>query len=422
MKARALITISLLLNAGLLAAVTWFATRPSQTPAAPDIITRVVTQVVPEAVPAPAPAPEKPAAPAPVERFDWRQVESPDYKEYIARLRGIGCPEQTIRDIIIADVSKLYAEKRAALYNAPKVVRYWQSSDTQYTRDNVKYQQAVRALEKEKHDLIRELLGVELRRELAKIYGGEPDFDRSLMFLTPERREPVQALLDKYRDLERAVYAEADGEPNEAQRARLDALRKERESALAAMLSPDELKEYELTNSRIARDIRGNLNGFDASEQEFLAVYEARKAVFDQLGERGRNEDEATRNARRAAEQEMESQIAATLGAERYAEFKRSQSGDYEELYELTRRYDLPRDAAVAVYDIKQLAEAHRRNIEQNTALPPDQRAALLKELAVTTKQAAEAALGKDAYNYYQRRDGRWMDRLGQAPQQKKGG
>ncbi|OYT69105.1 MAG: hypothetical protein CFK52_14100, partial [Chloracidobacterium sp. CP2_5A] len=229
-----------------------------------------------------------------VERFDWRQVESPDYKEYIARLRGIGCPEQTIRDIIIADVSKLYAEKRAALYNAPKVVRYWQSSETQYTRDNVKYQQAVRALEKEKTELIRELLGVDLRRELAKIYGGEPNFDRSLMFLPPERREPIQEMLDRYRDLERAIYAEADGELNEAQRARVDALRREREAALAAMLSPEELKEYEMTNSRIAREIRGNLNGFDASEQEFLAIYQARQALFDQFGERRRNEDEAT--------------------------------------------------------------------------------------------------------------------------------
>src|ERR1051325_7868593 len=39
--------------------------------------------------------------------FRWTQLESEDYRAYIARLRSIGCPEQTIRDIVIADVDKL---------------------------------------------------------------------------------------------------------------------------------------------------------------------------------------------------------------------------------------------------------------------------------------------------------------------------
>src|SRR3954462_879248 len=37
--------------------------------------------------------------------FQWASVESPDYREYIANLRAIGCPEETIRDIVIADVN-----------------------------------------------------------------------------------------------------------------------------------------------------------------------------------------------------------------------------------------------------------------------------------------------------------------------------
>src|SRR6267143_1034937 len=32
--------------------------------------------------------------------IDWRAVESPDYRQYLANLRAIGCPEETIRDII----------------------------------------------------------------------------------------------------------------------------------------------------------------------------------------------------------------------------------------------------------------------------------------------------------------------------------
>jgi hypothetical protein len=45
--------------------------------------------------------------------FSWRDIESDDYPTYVANLRDIGCPEQTIRDIIIADVNGLYTKRRA---------------------------------------------------------------------------------------------------------------------------------------------------------------------------------------------------------------------------------------------------------------------------------------------------------------------
>jgi hypothetical protein len=47
--------------------------------------------------------------------FQWGQIESPDYPEYIAKLRAFGVPEKTIRDLIIADVQKLYRPRLAAL-------------------------------------------------------------------------------------------------------------------------------------------------------------------------------------------------------------------------------------------------------------------------------------------------------------------
>src|SRR6266436_5402014 len=51
-----------------------------------------------------------------VQPFRWSQIESPDYRVYVANLRGIGCPEQTVRDIIRADVGSLYAAKRKELH------------------------------------------------------------------------------------------------------------------------------------------------------------------------------------------------------------------------------------------------------------------------------------------------------------------
>ena len=45
--------------------------------------------------------------------FSWGEVETADYPTYISNLRAIGVPEQTIRDVIIADVNALYARRRS---------------------------------------------------------------------------------------------------------------------------------------------------------------------------------------------------------------------------------------------------------------------------------------------------------------------
>ena len=109
MKAKPLVTASLMLNLVLAATVMWLTRSKSagsadaQPASAPPTATKAES-ATPEA-----------AAPlvAPTQSFDWRMVESEDYKKYIANLRGIECPEPTIRAIIIADVDKLYAPRMA---------------------------------------------------------------------------------------------------------------------------------------------------------------------------------------------------------------------------------------------------------------------------------------------------------------------
>src|ERR1044071_2000253 len=58
--------------------------------------------------------------------FSWQEVESPDYPTYITNLRNIGCPEQTIRDIIIADINGLFARRRAMELVTPDQ-QWWRS-------------------------------------------------------------------------------------------------------------------------------------------------------------------------------------------------------------------------------------------------------------------------------------------------------
>ena len=50
--------------------------------------------------------------------LDWRQVESGDYVTYVKNLRASGCPEQTIRDIVSADVMQALAAMRPVRWGA----------------------------------------------------------------------------------------------------------------------------------------------------------------------------------------------------------------------------------------------------------------------------------------------------------------
>jgi len=89
--------------------------------------------------------------------FSWHEVESPDYPTYIANLREIGCPEQTIRDIIIADVNALFSRRRAT-----EVI----TSEQQWWRaepDPAVVQAAnerASSLEEERRNLLTGLLGI----------------------------------------------------------------------------------------------------------------------------------------------------------------------------------------------------------------------------------------------------------------------
>lgn len=101
---RKVLTVSLVANVALGLLVLWLAggSRPG-IPAMRGSAPKVST--------GPALAQSAQAAPS----FRWSQLESTDYRTYIANLRGIGCPEQTIRDIITADVNSLYAARRREL-------------------------------------------------------------------------------------------------------------------------------------------------------------------------------------------------------------------------------------------------------------------------------------------------------------------
>jgi hypothetical protein len=61
------------------------------------------------------------------ENFTWEQVQSTNYATLIKNLRAIGCPEQTIRDIVTSDVDRIYARRRVTEVDFPNY-QWWKST------------------------------------------------------------------------------------------------------------------------------------------------------------------------------------------------------------------------------------------------------------------------------------------------------
>src|SRR5438093_1924659 len=95
---------------------------------------------------------------APSKSFHWSQLESSDFQQYMANLRGVGCPEETIRDLVIAEVNKLYAPKFAALMAQTQQYEYWKPGSK---KSRAALNKQLEALRSEKRELLKTLLGID---------------------------------------------------------------------------------------------------------------------------------------------------------------------------------------------------------------------------------------------------------------------
>ncbi|MDQ6630605.1 MAG: hypothetical protein M3Y82_02480 [Verrucomicrobiota bacterium] len=348
--------------------------------------------------------------------LDWHSVESADFKEYIKNLRAIGCPEETIRDIIIADVNKLFAPRIKAYFTPAKELNYWEESNNNEVWNNRKFQKESAAVEREKRALIKELLGIDVNKEMEKIngWGQTEQEERLLSFLPQEKSDAVKALREKYQDETRKIYEMKDSDSPE-NREQLKKLKEQQKAELAQLLSPDELEKYEVRLSETADTLRYSLNGFNPSEQEFLALFKIRKNHDEQFQNMSEDLDDEMANKRRGEiSKKMEDDLKVALPPERYADYKRANDWEYRELRRFTEEQELPKEAAVKIYDIKKTVEDEIKKVRADKTLNAEQRKAALKAMKEETEKTLTDVMGdQKTLKRHKSYNGHWLRNLG---------
>ena len=331
--------------------------------------------------------------------FSWQEVESPDYPTYIANLRNIGCPEQTIRDIIIADVNALYSRKRALELVTPE--QQWWRSEPDTNVLQVALEKA-RALDEERRNLLTRLLGsswesgdlVNLPRPShpgvvldGPVLGAlSPETKQAIQDINARSEARMQSYLDSIRQLGKAA------DPVE-----LAKLRQQTRDDLARVLSPPQLEEFLLRYSQYGNNLRaelGQLRFFNATPDEFRAIFRATDSLDQQIQLLADGTDPNSVQARQALLDQRDNAIKIALGADRYAEYQMLHDPLYRQAVLTAQQAGTP-DAAQTIYQINLAAASTQNAINDNTNLTSDQRAIELKQLELDQLKANSLAMGR---------------------------
>ena len=357
-----------------------------------------------------------------VERFRWSQIESDDYKEYIQNLRDIGCPEETIRNLVKQDLDKYYDQRKAdILSKSPARKEFWKSGNpSSLGRPSASASSQMAQLDREKNEVLGELFDPSglaainrpgpLARARSQAKSGYamdfiPDEETKAQLNTLEQEYGSQ-LLKKM----------AQGASDAQDMAEIRQLRQDRDSSIATMLTPEQKMEYDLRKSPTAANMRLQMDGLDPSEDEFRDIFAARKSFDDEHGVvPGASISAGDMEARQFAEQEMNDQIHTSLGDDRYQDYLRQTDYDYKSIAKITERQGLGENISAQVYDMKGGAEELAREIRMNTGLSIEERQMQLGQIRNVTSRSIESLIGGQGAVALQGQAGgrNWLNNLG---------
>ena len=343
----------------------------------------------------------KPSESPPLKVFDWRAVESADYRAYIANLRAIGCPEETIRDIILADVNKLFAERGRTKAGTNRF-EYWKpgSAVSRVITEEFVKEQAQVALEKKA--LLKELLGTDMS-DKPDLSGGLPAYEKMLDFLPPEKwGQTMEVELLFAGQTASGVRDLLNGDFTPLKRSLA-----EKETLLGQMLTPEEKAQYDARLSYTAVSMQNRLGEFTPTEQEYRDMVRLQKQYDDNYGPlslaaSGRDVSQE----RAAAQKELDTQTRAVLGDERYQEYRHEQNWQRSSLRNVAQEYAIPKQSAFQVFDLTDVAGAQADKIRADAQLSQDQKQAALNAVRAQTQTAVAEAIGQPALEAYMKRSG----------------
>lgn len=337
----------------------------------------------------------------------WRDLHTADLPALIAQLQADGCPPQLLRAIVGWRLHEQFAVRRRALFANLQEPPYWQARNQSL---DPKLMAAQRKLSREYRQQLEELLGP---AEAADDPMAEYWRQRQYGNISPAKAEQLREITSDYSELRSQVYSEANGLMMPEDRQKLAFLEAELRRDLAQVLTSGELENYELRSSSTAQNLRHQLTTFDATADEFRALFHAARAVEEQFGaQTGFNSMEQAQQRQAAFLQAA----GSTLSPERLAQLTQATDPRYQTLNRIVARYELPTTIVPQIASVQQSIQESASLIRRNRSLSAADRTTQLTALAQEANTSLEAMLGPKAFEAYKQNAGGWMRSLVPSP------
>jgi len=339
--------------------------------------------------------------------FRWAQLESEDFRIYIANLRAAHCPERIIYDLVFHDLERLYSSREAArpssdLFWKPSRVREAVREETQKRR---------RQTDLEKRAVMRELLGVWWSKQAWEFWYDSFWADIAEILVGFLTNEQVLEALTVYFDMQAASsqlssQCELCSEADET--ARQETAYQRMASAFAEITSPAELEEMALRICLVERNLdedttRAGFRFRNGTEvRDFAKLVNRFQPFFSKELLHNQDDDEAR-------QAQLQSEVKALLGEDRYAVFERSQNAGYQEIWQFGQEQHLPQETILKAWQVREATEREFSNLTERTDLSPAERAAAWVEVRQQTQTALAALLGAATGAEYLKQHSNWL-------------
>jgi hypothetical protein len=397
------------LNAALFALL---ASRPSLAPVA---LRKYLPEAVPSKEAAKTPPPSAPAKNkgTGVEVL-WPKLKSDDLAALVRQLREAGFPAVMVRAIVDGELERRFGPRIRELTRSLTEIPYWKP-DTGYYMGNSKLYESISQIYRERSALLREVLG----KDMFAYSGMDPSVAQQRIFgnLPQAKIDLVQRINDDYAEMSSQVRSAMQGVALPEDREKLALLEREKQKDLAEILTPQELADYEMRSSQITSRLRTSLTIMDASEAEFQSIYRIHGAFKDVLYPPPQSAmvyiTADLSEKRREAQQQIHDQVKAALGDARYQQYQRATDNDFQQLYRLGQRDNVPYETLVKAHEVRNSTAEASIKIIENSALSPTERQTALKTLAQEARNKLLSTLGPGAGPTYVE-NSRWLGYIDQ--------
>lgn len=340
--------------------------------------------------------------------FRWSQVESEDYRVYMANLRAMGCPEPLIRDMILAELHEAFRARQGSIRREP--VPAWAGRDRLETVQE-EYQRRLHDLWEERRAVTAELLGFEWSNDFRDEFLSDPTTVILLGHLADEKAFQAMSLFRLYQERAGWVRSRARNILLEEDWDELAALEKELRARLATTLMPG---EWEETLLRIhwweALDWQGRfqLAGLTGAETRRLTQLYTRRVdgiVESLIGTRVVTEAE-----RADRQRQFEADWVEAFGPVKAAALRRAGDNRFHELVEFAEQRELSPETAVSVYEVRVVAEEELRRLRGDLPGDPSAIAEEIEKVQTATMEALTRLLGPGHVADYVAHAGAWLD------------